>query len=93
MSDIERTLKGSALSGVYLAADGSGSSGTPRDDDPQRPGIELGDMLEMGLESLLMHFRRKPGEAVMSDDRSSAADLGHLGDAIAEDDDGNPDSR
>ena len=64
MSDIERTLKGSALGGACLAADGSGSSGAPRDDDPQRPDIELGDMLEMGLESLLMHFRRKPGESV-----------------------------
>jgi hypothetical protein len=27
-------------------------------------------MLEMGLESLLMHFRRKPGERVTADDRS-----------------------
>jgi hypothetical protein len=25
-------------------------------------------MLEMGLESLLMHFRRKPGERVKADD-------------------------
>jgi len=80
MSDIERTLKGSALSGVYLAADGSGSSGAPRDDDPQRPGIELGDMLEMGLESLLMHFRRKPGEAVMSDPRDRIEDGRESGD-------------
>lgn len=87
MSDIERTLKGSALSGVYLAADGSGSSGAPRDDDPQRPGIELGDMLEMGLESLLMHFRRKPGEAVMLDDRSSTTEPDQPRDAFEEDGD------
>jgi len=67
MNDVERTLKGPALSSVYLAADGSGSSGAPRDDDP-RPGIGLGDMLEMGLESLLMHFRRKPQGRVAADD-------------------------
>jgi hypothetical protein len=66
MNDIERTLTGTAHSGVCLAADGSSSS-SPRDDDPQRPGIELGDMLEMGLESLLMHFRRKPGGPVLAD--------------------------
>ena len=71
MNDIERTLKGTAQSSVCLAADGSTSSGMPREDDPQRPGIELGDMLEMGLESLLMHFR-KPGGQVVADhpDRS-----------------------
>lgn len=68
MNDIDRTLNGARLSTVYLAADGSGTSGTPRDDDPQRPGIDLGDMLEMGLESLLMHFRAKPEGKVMADD-------------------------
>jgi hypothetical protein len=51
-----------------MAADGSGA-GSPRDNDPERNGIELGDMLEMGLESLLMHFRRKPGDTVMGEDR------------------------
>jgi hypothetical protein len=66
MNDIERTLTGTAHASVCLAADGSSSSG-PRGDDPQRPGIELGDMLEMGLESLLMHFRRKPGGQVVAD--------------------------
>jgi hypothetical protein len=70
MNDIERNLKGPALSSVYLAADGSGTSGAPRDDDPRRPGLDLGDMLEMGLESLLMHFRRKSEENVMADDRT-----------------------
>lgn len=70
MSDIERTLKGPALSSVYLAADGSSASGAPRGDDPHRPGIDLGDMLDMGLESLLMHFRRKPGEPVVADDHA-----------------------
>jgi len=68
MNDIERTLKGPALSSVYLAADGAGSPGAPRDDNP-RPGLGLGDMLEMGLESLLMHFRRKPAGPVAADDR------------------------
>jgi hypothetical protein len=67
MNDIERTLTGTAHSSVCLAADGSSSSGPPRGDDPQCPGIELSDMLEMGLESLLMHFRRKPGGQVMAD--------------------------
>src|SRR5690349_6237761 len=62
MNDIERNLKGTALGSVYLAADGSGTSGTPRDDEPQHNGLDLSEMLEMGLESLLMHFRRKPEE-------------------------------
>jgi len=58
----DRTLHGPALTGAYLAADGSGS-GAPRDgEDPPRNSLELGDMFEMGLESLLMYFRRKPGE-------------------------------
>ena len=70
MNDIERNLKGVALSSVCLAADGSGTSGAPRDDDPRRQGLDLGDMLEMGLESLLMHFRRKPEEHVTANDRS-----------------------
>ena len=66
MNDIvDRTLNGPALSRACLAADGA--SGPPRDEDPRRHGIELGDMLEMGLESLLMHFRRKPGESVVAD--------------------------
>jgi hypothetical protein len=73
MNDIERTLKGHALSSVYRAADGSGSPGAPRDDDP-RPGLGLGDMLEMGLESLLMHFRRKPTGRVAADDRGKDAE-------------------
>jgi hypothetical protein len=68
MNEFDRSLKGPTLSGVYLAADGSSSSGTPRDDDPHRHGIDLGDMLEMGLESLFMHFRRKPEDQVMADD-------------------------
>jgi hypothetical protein len=55
--------------GIFRAADGSGS-GTPRDDEPRRHGIDLGEMLEMGLESLLMHFRRRPGDPVAPDDRS-----------------------
>ena len=70
MNDIERNLKGSALGSVYLAADGSGNSGTPRDDEPQRNGLPLGEMLEMGLESLLMHFRRKPDSSVVPHGRS-----------------------
>jgi hypothetical protein len=68
---VDRTLKGPSLSGAYLAADGSGASGVPRNEEP-RPGLELGDMLDMGLESLLMHFRRRPEEKVMADDRSKA---------------------
>jgi hypothetical protein len=68
MNDFDRRLKGPALSSVYLAADGSSNSGAPRDDDPHRHDIDFGDMLEMGLESLLMHFRRKPGERVKADD-------------------------
>jgi hypothetical protein len=70
MNDIDPTLKGPTLSSVYLAADGSGTSGVPRNDDPERSGLELDDMLEMGLESLLMHFRRKPEDKVMADDRT-----------------------
>jgi hypothetical protein len=31
-------------------------------------------MLEMGLESLLMHFRRKPGEPVIADDPAKSRD-------------------
>jgi hypothetical protein len=69
---MDRNLKGTALPSVYRAADGSGTSGAPRDDDPRRTGLDLGDMLEMGLESLLMHFRRKPQERVVADDRSKA---------------------
>ena len=70
MNDIERNLKGTALGSVYLAADGSGS-GTPRDDDePKRNGLDLGEMLEMGLESLLMHFRRKPEAKIAPHDSS-----------------------
>ena len=69
MNDIERNLKGTALGSVYLAADGSGS-GTPRDDEPHGNGLDLGEMLEMGLESLLMHFRRKPEQRVTPHDRS-----------------------
>jgi hypothetical protein len=72
MNDTDRTLGGQVLSSVCLAADGSGSSGTPRGDDPRRPGIDLGDMLEMGLESLLMHFRRKPRDQVLAEDRNKA---------------------
>ena len=70
MNDMDENLKRMALPSVYLAADGSGTSGAPRDDDPRHSGIDLGDMLEMGLESLLMHFRRKPGEKVVADDRA-----------------------
>ena len=70
MNDIDPALKGPTLSGVYFAADGSGASGAPRDNDPRRTGLELDDMLEMGLESLLMHFRRKAEHEVMADDRS-----------------------
>ncbi|MDQ7247756.1 hypothetical protein [Dongia sedimenti] len=70
MNSIERTLSGPGHSGACLAADGSGSSGAPRGDDPRGPGIDLGDMLEMGLESLLMHFRRKPGDQVVAEDRT-----------------------
>jgi hypothetical protein len=69
MNEMDRNLKGTALPSAYLAADGSGTSGAPRDDDPRHSGIDLGDMLEMGLESLLMHFRRKPGETVVADGR------------------------
>jgi hypothetical protein len=67
MNDMDRNLNGVALPSACLAADGSGA-GAPRDDGPRRPGIELGDMLEMGLESLLMHFRRKPDAQVVSHD-------------------------
>lgn len=73
MNDIERTLNGARLSTVYLAADGSGASGAPRDSDPPRPGLDLGDMLDMGLESLLMHFRRKPEATVMADEPTKKA--------------------
>ncbi len=75
MNEIERTLKGPAVSGVYRAADGSGSAGVPRDEDPAA-GIGLGDMLEMGLESLLMHFRRKPAGPVAADDRGENSERG-----------------
>jgi len=68
MNDMDRNLKGMTLPGVYLAADGSGT-GAPRDDEPRGTGIDLGDMLDMGLESLLMHFRRKPEERVVADGR------------------------
>jgi hypothetical protein len=70
MNDMDQNLKGIALPSACLAADGSGRSGTPRDDDPRRSGIDLGEMLAMGLEPLLMHFRRKPGEQVTPDDCS-----------------------
>jgi hypothetical protein len=73
MNDIERTLKGPALSSVYLAADGAGSPHGPRDEDP-RPDLGLGDMLEMGLESLLMHFRRGPAGRITPDDRKKDAE-------------------
>jgi len=81
MSDImDPTLKAQGLTGAYLAADGSSASGAPRDDEPERNGIEIGDMFEMGLESLLMHFRRRPAGNVLSADRprphESAADRG-----------------
>ncbi|GAB2178684.1 hypothetical protein DLREEDagr8_42420 [Dongia sp. agr-C8] len=66
MNDMDQNLKGAALPSVYRAADGSGA-GAPRDEDPRRNGIDLGDMLEMGLESLLMHFRRKPDARVTAD--------------------------
>ena len=68
MNDMERNLKEMGLPSVYLAADGSGAGG-PREGDPRGTGIDLGDMLEMGLESLLMHFRRKPQEQVVADQR------------------------
>ncbi len=64
MNDMERNPS------VFRAPDGSGA-GAPRDDDPRRSGLELGEMLEMGLESLLMHFRRKPGDELP---RGSEAD-------------------
>jgi hypothetical protein len=69
MNEMDRNLKGTAVPSAYLAADGSGSAGAPRDDDPRHSGIELGDMLDMGLESLLMHFRRKPEEKVVAEAR------------------------
>jgi hypothetical protein len=69
MNDMDQNLKGTALPSVYRAADGSGA-GAPRDGDPRRSAIELGDMLEMGLESLLMHFRRQP-DAKISADRTT----------------------
>jgi hypothetical protein len=69
MNDMDRNLKGMGLPSACLAADGSGAGG-PRDSDPHGTGIDLGDMLDMGLESLLMHFRRKPEEQVLADERS-----------------------
>ncbi len=70
---MDRNLKGTAVSSAYLAADGSGG-GAPRDDDPRRSGLDLGEMLDMGLESLLMHFRRRPDrprdQAATSPERS-----------------------
>jgi hypothetical protein len=68
MNDMDRNLKGMGLPSICLAADGSGAGG-PRDSDPHGTGIDLGDMLDMGLESLLMHFRRKPEEKIMADER------------------------
>jgi hypothetical protein len=68
MNDMDRNLKGMGLPSACLAADGSGAGG-PREGDPRGTGIDLGDMLEMGLESLLMHFRRKPEEQVMAHER------------------------
>jgi hypothetical protein len=85
MNDIERTLNGARLSTVCLAADGSGTSGTPREGDPPRPGLDLGDMLEMGLESLLMHFRRKPEGKIMADDRSKTGQADRIRINIEED--------
>jgi hypothetical protein len=70
MNELERNLRGTAFASVCRAADGSGTSGAPRDDEPQRDGLDLGQMLEMGLESLLMHFRRKPDERRTAEDRS-----------------------
>jgi len=74
MHDIDRNFKGTALPSACLAPDGSGG-GAPRDEDPRRSGLDLGEMLDMGLESLLMHFRRRPGrpgddEARKPSDRS-----------------------
>jgi hypothetical protein len=77
MNDMDRNLKGTALPSACLAADGSGTSGTPREEDPRHGGIDLGDMLEMGLESLLMHFRRKPGETVVADGRPKTDEPDH----------------
>ena len=73
MNDVmDPTLKAQGLAGAYLAADGSSASGAPRDDEPERSGLALGDMFEMGLESLLMHFRRQPAGTVIRDGRSHA---------------------
>jgi hypothetical protein len=81
----DRTLNGTALSGAYLAADGSGS-GSPRDhEDPPRNGLELGDMFEMGLESLLMYFRRTPEEEARADDRSKTGKADRIRINIEED--------
>jgi hypothetical protein len=68
---MDRNLKGIGLPSVYLAADGSGTGGS-REGEPHGTGIDLSDMLEMGLESLLMHFRRKPEEQVLADERPRA---------------------
>ena len=74
MQDIDRNFKGTALPSACLAPDGSGG-GAPRDEDPRRSGLDLGEMLDMGLESLLMHFRRRRpdrprDETATSPDRS-----------------------
>jgi|AraplaMF_Col_mMF_1032025.scaffolds.fasta_scaffold00207_43 hypothetical protein len=74
MNDMDQNLKGMGLPSVYHAADGAGS-GTPRNGDPRGTGIDLGDMLEMGLESLLMHFRRKPEDHVVADERPGTRKL------------------
>ena len=84
MNDIDGNLSGTVHSSACLAADGSGT-GAPRDDDPRRTGLELGDMLEMGLESQLMYFRRKPEEAVMADDRSKTGQADRIRINIDED--------
>jgi len=77
-------MNGTPLPGPYLAADGSGASGLPRNDDP-RPGLELSDMLEMGLESLLMYFRRTPEEETMADDRTKTGKADRIRINIEED--------
>jgi len=60
--------------GAVYSADGSSSAGEPRPDEPRREGIGLGDMLEMGLESLLIHFRRTPEDVTPSPEPTDASE-------------------
>ena len=62
MSSELDTVREKGLTAPRFAPDGGGFSGTPERGEPE-PRLNLDDMLQMGLESLLEYFRRPaPGE-------------------------------